>query len=515
MVIQEQLQRLVGEQYPLVVRTAQGVDVDGYFYALDMDRGRLMVELKDDPPSLQPDEPLTLFFHRNDQRWAMSTALHHFPRPTSLVLLMPSEVKCADRRQDPRCVLPEEKLTVVARTALYDGLSFQGSLLSLSPGGLSFRVESVEGPSGKMHWRRGLLEPGRAFEALQVSGLPFGVDCEGRLLWVEEDRIGIRLRGLTNEVREALAKYVQSHPVVPPTVLELGEAVDREVAPPPMEVPDRSQALLRLKKRGRSIVLAMKSGHLRDALQGILREWGYGRVDAVENLGQWLELSQTQTVDLVFIDGGLKELHGIELASFLHQARGERSYAIVLAEQLTGTSLGIVAKRAGVTQLLDKPYTLDKSLDILLESVLDLRPLITEEVVATPSARHKRKAVALAMPPGARRDALQAFLLGEGFCRVLPAGTVGELIQTLQSPTLGLVFVEWEDTRLSGLEVAAFLAAQQGVTHPQYVLVGDPARFDEETRALGIARIVPRSYALNGKLTDLLLEVMESFEAVG
>jgi CheY-like chemotaxis protein len=514
MVVQEQLQRLVGEQYPLVVRTAQGVDIDGYFYALDADRGRLMVELKDDPPSLQPDEPLTLFFHRNGQRWSLGTALHHFPRPTSLVLIMPSELKCADRRQDPRCTLPEGRITVTARTALYDGLSFEGNLLSLSPNGLSFRVESVEGPAGKLNWRRGLLEPGRGFEAIQISGLPFGIEGEGRLLWVEEDRIGIRLRGLVNEAKESLAAFVQKHIAVPPTTLELGQATFREVASAPLEPPDRSQALLRLKKRGRAIVLAMKSGHLRDALQGILREWGYGRVDAVDNLAQWLELSQNQSVDLVFIDGGLKELRGIELASFLHQARGEKSYAIVLAEQLMGTSLGIVAKRAGVTQLLDKPYTRDKSLDIVLESVLDLRPLITEEVVATPSARHKRKAVALAMPPGSRRDALQAFLLGEGFCRVLPAGTVGELIQALQSPTLGLVFVDWDDTRLTGLEVAAFLAAQHGATHPQFVLVGDPARFDDEARALGISRIIPRSYALSGQLTDLLLEVMESFEAV-
>lgn len=512
--VEAQIQQLVHEQYPLIVRTAQGVDIEGAFFALDDDRGRLMVELKEDPPHLHTDESLTLFFTRNGQRWSMSTTLHHYPRPTSLVLHRPAQIHLADRRLEPRALLVSPTMRVSARTALFEGILFEGTLLSLSPQGLSFRVEHVEGPHGPLgNWRRE-LEPGRPLESLKIHGLPFDVEGEGRVLFLEEDQLGLRLRGLSTEMREWVLSYVESHAKQPPKQLELGPLLPLHApATPAKEAPSRSQALLRLKKRGRTLVLAMKAGHLRDALKDQLVAWGYGRVEVMDTLAQWLEFIQTQLVDLVFIDGGLRELKGVELASFLHQARGERNYAILLAENLEGNSLGLIAKRAGVTHLLNKPYPLDHRLDAQLEGALDLRPLSTEEGATTPSVRHKRKAVALAMMPGPKRDALQAFLLGEGFCRVLPAGTVGELIQALQSPTLGLVFVDWEDTRISGLEVAAFLASQRGATQPQLVLVGDPGRMDVEARALGVARVLGRGYGLNSQLTEALMEALEALEA--
>jgi hypothetical protein len=62
------------------------------------------------------------------------------------------------------------------------------------------------------------------------------------------------------------------------------------------------------------------------------------------------------------------------------------------------------------------------------------------------------------------------------------------------------------------LEVAAFLAGQHGVRPPQLVLAGD-ARIEEEAHALGIARVVPKGYPLNGPLVRALLEVMEGLEA--
>lgn len=507
------LQRMAADQWPLVVQTPMGVQVEGSISGIDVDRSRLLVELSADPPPLQPGDALELFLHHQGQRWAMSAPLHHFPRPTSLVLRLPQAIRCADRRQEPRWAVPAGVARASVSTTLFEGLQVEGELLSLSAGGFAFRAERLQGPEGPRAWDPALLPPGRTLEGAQIQGFPFALEGEGRVLWQERGCVGVLLRGLPPEAKEALAALVSAKAEAPPTVFALEAA---HLPPPALpltrEAPGRSQALLRLKKRGRTLVLAMKGGHLREALRERLLAWGYGRVEGVDSLAQWLEFSQQNTVDLVFIDGGFKELQGLELASFLHQARGEMAYAIVLAEQLEGTSLGLLAKRAGITQLLGKPYTLDERLDAVLEGALDLRPPVVTEAAPMPSSRHKRRAVALAMPPGPKREALQAFLLGEGFSRVLPAGTVAELIRVLQSPTLGLVFVDWEEGSLSGLEVAAFLAGQHGVRRPQLVLAGD-ARIEEEAHALGIARVVPKGYPLNGPLVRALLEVMEGLEA--
>lgn len=514
----DQLQRLVGEGAPVVLRTPLGVEVDGRFTAVDADRGRLTVELEEDPPPLNLDDAVRLYFPRNGQRWCLHATLHHFPKPTSLVLDFPKKIEAADRRQEPRAALHSGLVEAVVRTALYDGLVFHGPALSLSLNGFSFRVETVEGPGGTVPWRRGLLEPGRAFESVVLRHEGKEMEGEGRLLWVEGDHIGLRLRNLVAEDKERLAGLVRLHAFIAPSVLDLGKApaAPLERPPTPGEVArDRSQALMLLKKRGRTLVLAMKAGHLREGLRTRLLSFGYGKVEVVDTLGQWLELMHAMPVDLVFIDGGVKELQGMELASFLHQSRGERNFSIVLAEQLEGKSLSLVARKAGVTLLLAKPYMLDAALDAQLEGALDLRPPEHHEDHAMPSARHKRKAIALVMPAGPPRDALQSFLLSEGFSRVLAAGTVGELVRALQSPTLGLVFVDWEEPYLPGMEVAAFLVHLPFATRPQILFAGDVARQSEEAHSLGIARVVPKGYALNAPLVRALLEAMEEMEKAG
>ncbi len=282
-------------------------------------------------------------------------------------------------------------------------------------------------------------------------------------------------------------------------------------APSPVPLDARAEALVRIKKRGRTLVLAMKPSLVRDTVVEFLTKEGYGKVLCVETVEQWLELSATKHIDLVFIDGGLKEMQHLELAAFLHQGRGHQSFAILLA--LAGGSRleDDQLQRAGVNQLLPKPYTLDATLSLALEQVLDLRPPEAPEVKVPVPADVRNRPVALAMLPGAHRDALQAFLLGQGFARVIPAGTLGELIRALHSPSLGLVFVDWEESTPTGLEVAAFLAAQ--ATDGRFALVlaaPQPHKaLAVEALELGVARLVTKPYELKGPLVEALLKAME------
>ncbi len=272
----------------------------------------------------------------------------------------------------------------------------------------------------------------------------------------------------------------------------------------------RAQALLRIKKRGRTLVVAMRPGMVRDAVVAFFEKDGYGKVLTVETLAQWLELAASKHVDLVFIDGGVKEMQNLELANFLHQGRGHQSFAIVLAlanvDQVSETEV----KQAGINQLLPKPYTLDAGLALAIEVALDIRPTEISPPATPIPGELRQRPIALAMVPGPNRDALQAFLLGQGFARVLPAGTLGELIRTLHSPSLGLVFVDWEETSPTGLEVAAFLAAHAPDRRFALALAAAQPHgpLAVEAMELGVARLVTKPYELKGPLVEALLLAM-------
>lgn len=295
---------------------------------------------------------------------------------------------------------------------------------------------------------------------------------------------------------------------------ETGGMSEAASAPNPTVMPGdgvaRAQALLRIKKRGRTLVVAMRAGMVRDAVVAFLEKDGYGKVLTVETMEQWLELASSKHVDLVFIDGGVKEMQNLELANFLHQGRGHQSFAIVISLAGGSRLSEEEVQQAGINQLLPKPYTLDASLSLVLEVALDIRPVETSVPAPPIPGELRQRPIALAMVPGPNRDALQAFLLGQGFGRVVPAGTLGELIRTLHSPSLGLVFVDWEETSPTGLEIAAFLAAHAPDRRFALALAAPQphGRLAVEAMELGVARLITKPYELKGPLVEALLLAM-------
>ncbi|HEX9011175.1 MAG TPA: response regulator, partial [Holophagaceae bacterium] len=143
-----------------------------------------------------------------------------------------------------------------------------------------------------------------------------------------------------------------------------------EAAP---EAPDRSQALLRVKKRARGVLLAMPEGPDRDRLAGFLAEDGYGRVLQAATLTELLEaLEGSGGVHLVLVDGGVAELKGLALASLLHHRPGDDHPPVILAEAIVDTDLVLGAQETGVAQILVKPYELDADLARMIEAHLGL-----------------------------------------------------------------------------------------------------------------------------------------------
>lgn len=363
----------------LSVETPGGVELEAWVEAIDAARNRLTLRLSHPSPPVSPGDPIRISFGFEGQRWVSTTNLHHYPDRSTYVLNLPRPFVAGDRRAHPRW-FPDHPLGwVEVRVSLGEGLVLKGPLASLSESGLSLVVKQIQGIDGPVAWRTGLLEAGQMFEALTLAGveeLP-DLEAEGLLAWVErvkgDLRMGLRLRGMREAARESLRAFLMPRLQPPPT--ELPPVSAEALAAPPVDAAPaspRNQALLRLKKRSRNLAVAMLPGPARDELETFLEGDGYSHVWRVDSIPQWLELLAERSLDLVFIDGGFKELRDLELASFLHQSRGEQSFAIAAALPTLGTSYGLLMRKAGVSRLISKPYVLDAAFAQELEAALDL-----------------------------------------------------------------------------------------------------------------------------------------------
>jgi len=140
----------------------------------------------------------------------------------------------------------------------------------------------------------------------------------------------------------------------------------------PTPVDERSQALLRVKKRARGILLAMPQGPDREALAAFLGEDGYGRVLCADTLTDLLDHVARPGLHLILVDGGVAELQGLALASLLQHRLGDEMPPVVLAEASVDAELVLGARETGVAQILVKPYDLDLDFRRMIEEHLGL-----------------------------------------------------------------------------------------------------------------------------------------------
>ncbi len=246
----------------------------------------------------------------------------------------------------------------------------------------------------------------------------------------------------------------------------------------------------------------MRAGRTRDALQDFLEAEGFGAVFGVDTLAQWLELVAHRSLDLVLIDGGFRELQGLELASFLQQSRGGQVFSLVLAQGPPFLPPDL-AREAGVDRLLEKPYGLEADLLACLDQALEAG---RGEAPAT-----EGPLLALVMPAGAEREALEAYLLGSGRFRVRPVDSLAGLVRLAREPLPSVVLVDWEEGGLSSVEVLAFLVKAAPDFAGRLVAACPRGRPQvmREAREQGAAQVLMRPYALEAPLLALLRRVAE------
>lgn len=345
------------------------------------------------------------------------------------VVELPEGLALAERRKKPRARLnAREGATATALTGLFDGVGVSGPIENISEGGLRLRVDRAMDAKTqrKMHLGPNLFTVGQALMLVKLSKLPKcpPLELSGTVAYLEAEGGGLCVgiafeagkEALLAPIRALVASRATAIPTsVPPKTrrsqeeapvapeegaIELAaprNAPRREPEPTPEpapeptrpappaaepapapapeaapEAPDRSQALLRVKKRARGVLLAMPEGPDRDRLAAFLAEEGYGRVLLAATLTELLEALEGPGVHLVLVDGGVAELKGLALASLLQHRPGEDHPPVILAEAVVDTDLVLGAQETGVAQILVKPYAPDADLARMIEGHLGL-----------------------------------------------------------------------------------------------------------------------------------------------
>ena len=377
---------------------------------------------------------INLLFIQEGLRFKAPTRLLE-TKPGSATLEVPSSIALAERRKRPRARLnPREGATVTVLTGLFDGVGMNGTIENISETGLCVRVDRAMDvkTQRKMHMGANMLQVGQPLMLIKMVKLPKCPTLElgGTVAYLDASQgllLGIAFEpgkeGMLGSVRSLVASRAGAIPTsVPPKARRQSEAAREEEEekytpkptakkeaepeakteaepaaavvvlappePPPVPTPvatpepapapeslpvdDRSQALLRVKKRARGLLLAMPAGAEREALATFLSGDGYGRVLCADTLTELLEHVGRPGLHLILVDGGVAELQSLALASFLRSSLDDAMPKVVLAEDSVDADLVLGAQEVGVAQILVKPYDLDLEFRRMLEGHLGI-----------------------------------------------------------------------------------------------------------------------------------------------
>jgi CheY-like chemotaxis protein len=134
----------------------------------------------------------------------------------------------------------------------------------------------------------------------------------------------------------------------------------------------------------------------------------------------------------------------------------------------------------------------------------------TPSLDASVQMRLKRfRSIILVMAPGPERQDVLQFLAAQGFTRVVPGGTVGELAKANKNGSVDLALVDWQDPAVSSLDIADFLLHYPFKNLPKVVLACNHITnaLAADAHAKGVVHLLVKPYKLDGAFVELLLKI--------
>lgn len=403
---------------PLFLRDGRKVDLPAALQGVDEDAGTLSVNLSG-PFSGERGSRVDLTLYHEGLRIGATARVAEL-RSGLVVLELPEELELRERRKQPRARLnPKEGATLTGLTSLFEGVGINGTLENLSEGGCRVRVDKALNVKDERRLPLGaaLVPVGHAFMLLKLNKVPrcpAVMETAGTVVYVDDSSglcLGLAFEKLRGDVATAIKGLVSSRAGTPPASLppkarrkaaveeeSLARPPRREEAPPvarekpappvpkplaeaeappsePVVEPDpaappRNPALLRLKKRARTL-LVLSQGAGADLLKDHLEEDGYGRVLMASDWAQAITRLQEAPVDLLLVDLERPILEAMEMLGKLQEADLALPPVVLAADEVS-RGIVVAATRVGVAHLLVRPYLLDEAFSRMVEAQLGL-----------------------------------------------------------------------------------------------------------------------------------------------
>jgi len=402
---------------PFLLKDKHKVDVPATLQKLDEESQTLSFQVSGG--SFEKGARMEFLFMAENSRLG-GTARVGEVRSNGLTVDIPDELELQERRKLPRARLnPKEGANVTALTNLFEGVGVNGVMESISEGGCRIHVEKALNLKDEKRLPLGtaLLPKGQPFMLLKLNKVPkcpSVMELTGAVAYLDDSGGGLSMGIVFDKPRgdfaSAIRNLVSSRSGAIPTVIppkarrkastpeesmladkeerpvrptprqpinpvaeaEPASILPDEPAPPPdpSQAPPRNSALLRLKKRTRTIV-AMVPAAYGPLLRDFLLEDGYGRVLLASSREELSAHIRQPNVGMAFVDTELPVMECLEMISQLQEEDQDLPPVILAAEEIS-RALVIAASRVGVSQLVVKPYSLDETFSNLLEQQMGL-----------------------------------------------------------------------------------------------------------------------------------------------
>ncbi|WP_306598874.1 PilZ domain-containing protein [Geothrix sp. 21YS21S-2] len=344
-------------EFPIKVEGTRTLPYTAVLLKVEAGSGDLVLKLlRPLPPALAEGAPFELVFATQGKR--LEGRIRFVGREGYLQYRFqgPATLTASDRRLWKRYPFrPRENFYVAGQDSEVPGHGLTGPLLSLSMGGLAFRVDRMlrldDGMPLPPH--AVLFDRGMIFSLLRVSGFPKGehLELRGQVVRVQqadsELQLGVQFMGMGEADKLLLSRFLELRdrqsglssggyrPEAGP--LEVS-APARAQAPPPAPAAPGLEALGALDRRCARLLLVGPPGEDRERLEANLRAAGYWRFEAAPDLfgahGLWKEAGSAP-VRLLLVDlepslaGGLEAVGAVRHLEPLLRSFGELPIAFV------------------------------------------------------------------------------------------------------------------------------------------------------------------------------------------
>lgn len=405
----EDLQRT---RTPVRLLDEKGKGVDALVQGVDEGAGTCTFQTQGPLVGAAKGDRLDVVFMADSLRIGATTRILE-TKAGQLVLELPEDLEVRERRSQARARLnPKEGASLTALTSLFEGTGINGTLENVSAQGARVRVEKAMELKGekKLPLTVGLFSKGQELMVVklnQVPKCPTPMELSGKVVYLEQGNSGLSLGLRWDKSPPALGSFVSSRasalsksvpsktrrrpqaeesprPAEPRTPrAESAAATEAPATAPaapagapdsPLETPAAdpgppSNPLLKLKKRSRVAVVLVPEP-LRAPLEGILKEDGYGRVLVAGTLDEAEACLMVPNLAWVFLDAEEDVGEVLAFSARMHQEHPDCPPVVMAASEIS-LSLVKAAQGCGVTQLMVKPYGLDRAFLAMMEGLME------------------------------------------------------------------------------------------------------------------------------------------------